>query len=90
MAVSILTMAAGASALPAAAQSAYDAQFVNYPTYSGDDLELLVDASGTHFRLWSPKAQQVTLNLYDNGRNGAPYKKVDMTFDPANGTWTAN
>ena len=90
MAVSILTMVAGASALPAAAQSAYDAQFVNYPTYSGDDLELLVDASGTHFRLWSPKAQQVTLNLYDNGRNGAPYKKVDMTFDPANGTWTAN
>ena len=90
MAVSILTMAAGASALPAAAQSAYDAQFVNYPTYSGDDLELLVDASGTHFRLWSPKAQQVTLNLYDNGRNGAPYKKVDMTFDPSNGTWTAN
>ena len=36
-----------------AAQSNYDKQFVNYPTYSGDDLELMVDATGTHWWLWS-------------------------------------
>lgn len=72
------------------AQSAYDAQFVNYPTYSGDDLELIVNASGTHFRLWSPKAQDVVVNLYDNGHTGAAYKTLSMKQDAATGTWTAS
>lgn len=86
-----LTLAAGAvlSAVPAAeAQSKFDNQFVSYPTYSGDDLELKVDDNGTHFRLWSPKAEAVRLNIYDNGRNGKPLQTVDMTADPATGTWT--
>ncbi len=74
----------------ASAQSAYDQQFESYPTYNGDDLELKVDASGTHFRLWSPKAQEVMLNLYDSGRNGEPYKTIPMTFNAENGTWTAS
>lgn len=72
------------------AQSAYDAQFVDYPTYSGDDLELTVNASGTHFRLWSPKAQDVVVNLYDNGHTGAAYKTLPMKQDAATGTWTAS
>lgn len=54
------------------AQSKFDAQFIDYPTYNGDDLELLVDNSGTHFRLWSPKAQEARVNLYDNGHTGSP------------------
>lgn len=57
-----------------AAQSRFDEQFVSYPTYSGNDLELLVDNSGTHFRLWSPKAQEARVNLYDNGHTGSPYQ----------------
>ena len=72
------------------AQSKFDAQFIDWPTYSGDDLELLVDNSGTHFRLWSPKAQAVRVNLYDNGHTGAPYKVLEMKKDAANGTWTAS
>ena len=76
--------------VPAFAQSAYDAQFVDYPTYSGDDLELTVNASGTHFRLWSPKAQDVVVNLYDNGHTGAAYKTLPMKQDAATGTWTAS
>lgn len=72
------------------AQSKFDAQFIEYPTYSGDDLELLVDNSGTHFRLWSPKAQEARVNLYDNGNTGKPYKVIPMKFDAANGTWTAS
>lgn len=73
-----------------AAQSRFDEQFVSYPTYSGNDLELLVDNSGTHFRLWSPKAQEARVNLYDNGHTGSPYQTLSMKADPANGTWTAS
>lgn len=73
-----------------AAQSRFDKQFVSYPTYSGNDLELLVDNSGTHFRLWSPKAQEARVNLYDNGHTGSPYQTLSMKADRANGTWTAS
>lgn len=79
-----------ASSAPATAQSKFDEQFVSYPTYSGDDLELAVDNTGTHFRLWSPKAQAVTVQIYDNGRNGTPLKVLNMKSDPATGTWTAS
>ncbi len=72
------------------AQSRYDSRFENYPVYSGDDLELTVDSSGTRFRLWSPKAQDVVVNLYDNGRTGVPYKTLPMTHDVSTGTWTAS
>ncbi|MDE5871258.1 MAG: type I pullulanase, partial [Muribaculaceae bacterium] len=71
-------------------RSEYDRQFENYPTYNGDDLELTVDSTGTHFRLWSPKAEEVTLNLYDTELNGEPYRTVAMTFHPENGTWTTS
>ena len=80
----------GAQAVPAVAQSAYDARFVNYPTYLGDDLELKVDADGTHFRLWSPEAKGVTLNLYDNGNTGSALSQTAMTFDPQTGTWSVS
>ncbi|MDE6559870.1 MAG: type I pullulanase [Muribaculaceae bacterium] len=71
-------------------RSVYDRQFENYPTYNGDDLELSVDSTGTHFRMWSPKAEEVTLNLYDTELNGDPYKTINMTFNPENGIWTAS
>ena len=79
-----------AGASPAMAQSAYDAQFITFPTYNGDDLELTVDNSGTHFRLWSPKAQEARVNIYDNGRFGKPLQTLDMKADSSNGTWTAS
>lgn len=74
----------------ATATGNYDRQFDSYPIYNGDDLELTVNASGTHFRLWSPKAEAVTLNLYYNGLNGVPYEQLPMSFHPENGTWTAS
>ncbi|MDE5875340.1 MAG: type I pullulanase [Muribaculaceae bacterium] len=85
-------LASGGALAPSTvfSQSLYDAQFINYPTYNGEDLELTVDASGTHFRLWSPKAQEVVLNLYDNGHTGKPYKTVDMNLDTKTGVWSAN
>lgn len=90
MTAAILAVGSLLSPLPLMAQSAYDAQFIEYPTYNGDDLELLVDNSGTHFRLWSPKAQEAKVNLYENGHTGAPYEVLNMTPDAKTGTWTAS
>lgn len=86
----VMPLMASMPAIPASAQSDYDSQFLTYPTYDGDDLELTVDASGTSFRLWSPKAQEAVVNLYDNGHTGKAYKTLPMTFHPENGTWTAS
>lgn len=72
------------------AQSTFDNQFTAYPTYSGNDLELVVNPSTTDFRLWSPKAEAVRLNIYPTGRNSEAEMTVDMVADPANGTWTAS
>ena len=55
---------------PAEAQSNFDSQFKSYPTYSGEDLELTVNESGTHWRLWSPKAQEAVVNIYNQGKGG--------------------
>ena len=72
------------------AQSTFDEQFLSYPTYNGDDLELKVTPRSTDFRLWSPKAEAVRLHLYDNGHTGAPYQTIEMNKDAATGTWTAS
>lgn len=85
----MLIMASGVSAL-AQTNSDYDRQFISYPTYNGEDLEMVVNNSGTHFRLWSPKAQEVRLNLYKTGRNSAAYRTLPMTFDAATGTWSVS
>ena len=91
-----MLMAASAMAAcfagPAVAQtnSKFDARFISYPTYNGNDLELSVTSDATNFRLWSPEAQEVILNLFDNGRTGEPYSRIDMKADRSNGTWTAS
>lgn len=90
LSAALIVSGIGQSTMTVSARSAYDRQFAEYPTYNGDDLELKVDASGTHFRLWSPKAQEVMLNLYNSGRNGDPYESIPMTFHAENGTWTAS
>lgn len=86
----MVTMMMAVPSYTAMAQSEYDAQFISYPTYSGDDLELKVDNTGTHFRLWSPKAEAAKVNLYDNGHTGEPFMTLEMTYDAATGTWSAS
>lgn len=89
MAATLLTCSC-APMLWAQTNSTYDAQFISWPTYNGNDLELSVDASGTHFRLWSPKAKEARVNLYDNGHTGKPFQVIPMKFDAATGTWSAS
>ena len=90
MTAAFLAAAAILSHATSDAQSRYDARFIDYPTYSGDDLELTVDNSGTHFRLWSPEAQDARVNIYDNGHTGSPSLVLNMHHDAATGTWTAS
>ena len=85
-----LLAAAPVFAATANTNSTYDARFISWPTYNGNDLELSVDKSGTHFRLWSPKATDARVNLYDNGHTGTAYETLPMKFDAATGTWTAS
>ncbi len=72
------------------AQSKFDAKFNSYPTYNGDDLELKVGDMSTSFRLWSPAAEAVRVNIYESGRLGDPIQVLDMLQDKATGTWLAS
>ena len=85
----IAGIGAAAGCRSASAGGSYDSRFEDYPTYSGDDLELRVDSTATRFRLWSPKAEEVTLSLYDQGLGGEPFQTIPMQLDADNGTWTA-
>lgn len=72
------------------AQSNYDAQFKKYPVYSGEDLELTVSRDKTEFKLWSPKAEAVMVNLYNDGRYGKPFRQIEMKKDESTGVWHAS
>ncbi|MDE6489550.1 MAG: type I pullulanase, partial [Muribaculaceae bacterium] len=63
-----------------------DDKYASWPTYPGEDLELVVDQSGTHFTLWSPEAQGAQVLLYGSDRNTAPVDTLSMQRD-GNGTW---
>ena len=63
-----------------------DSKYQAMPTYAGEDLELLVNAAGTHFTLWSPMAVQAQVLLYDQDRNSAPTDTLDMRRG-GQGTW---
>lgn len=88
MATLMLSGAALMTPLHAAAQD-MESVYSTYPVYTGDDLELTVNKNGTHFRLWSPRAEAVRLNIYPTDRNSTAERVVDMTKGE-NGTWTAS
>lgn len=75
-------------ALAASAQNP-DAKYDTFPAYDGEDLELTVDAKGTHWRLWSPEAQAARVMIYPTGRNSAATDTLDMKR-AEKGTWTAS
>lgn len=88
MATLMLSGAALMTPLHAAAQD-MESVYSTYPVYTGDDLELTVNKNCTHFRLWSPRAEAVRLNIYPTDRNSTAERVVDMTKGE-NGTWTAS
>lgn len=60
----------------------------SYPVYDGNDLELIVDNSGTHFTLWSPAVQNVRVLIYDKDRNGVAIDTLEM-HPGEKGVWRA-
>lgn len=76
----------GLAAASLQAQPIGDEQYDSWPTYRGDDLELRVDNSGTHFTLWSPKAQAAKVLIYDTDRNTPAVDTLTMTPSDG-GTW---
>ena len=62
--------------------------FQSYPTYKGEDLGHTLTDDGSIFKIWSPKASQVKLHIYDHARVGHPVVSYDMTFDAATGVWS--
>lgn len=79
----------GALAAGTIAAASSDARFADFPAYSGSDLELRVDASGTHFTLWSPEAQAAQVLIYPTDRNSAPDDTLNMARAD-HGTWRAS
>lgn len=67
----------------------YDARFLSYPVYKGEDLELTIRDNKAMFRLWSPKAEAVRLHIYSSARGGQPLQTLDMEKS-TDGTWKAS
>lgn len=60
--------------------------FENQFTYTGNDLGATYTKDATTFKVWSPTATKVVLNLYENGTDGDAYQTVDMTKSDV-GVW---
>ena len=60
--------------------------FSTYPVYMGDDLGVFWSPQKTSFKIWAPTANQVELNLYENGKDGLPFSVISLEPDEC-GTW---
>lgn len=96
MNLNLMKLCTGTMMATAIIYSAGDAQatspdeiYSTYETYDGQDLELTVDNSGTHFTIWSPKAEAAKVLIYDSGRNSTPIQTIDMNKSE-HGTWRAS
>ena len=70
--------------IPALALSQVKLQ--EYPNYSGNDLGVTYTPKATTFKVWSPKASQVTLRLYAAGAEGEALKTIALKKG-TKGTW---
>ncbi len=66
-----------------------DSDYLSFPSYNGEDLELTVNNHGTHFRLWSPEASEARVFIYDTDRNSVASDTLLMSKSEQ-GTWTAS
>ena len=60
--------------------------------YSGDDLGAVYTEKATTFKVWSPKAAAVTVDIYDQGdpsKKDKPLRSTSMTLDSKSGVWSA-
>ncbi len=62
--------------------------FDDYPVYTGHDLGVKYSKLKTTFKVWAPKASEVTLRLYDAGDGGQATSTISMVKG-AKGVWAA-
>ena len=62
-------------------------EFLENYIYDGNDLGAECKEEGTTFRLWSPQAECVSLNLYQTGDGGNAYKQIPMKKEEK-GVWS--
>ncbi|WP_205727893.1 type I pullulanase [Flammeovirga pectinis] len=62
--------------------------YENYPSFTGD-LGVTYSKQATAFKIWSPTATKVVINLYENGLTGKPYKVTEMK-PSEKGTWSSS
>lgn len=86
MSIAALALAMGSAIT---AQTNPDSRYDTWPVYTGNDLELTVDASGTHFTLWSPEAEGAEVLIYPTDLNTAATDTLAMTRGEQ-GTWRAS
>ncbi|NME68274.1 type I pullulanase [Flammeovirga aprica] len=72
---------------PPNGHSGFDVKdFNSYPYYDGE-LGIKYSKNATTFKLWSPTASKVTVQLYDSGLGGEPAEIIPMEATDR-GTWT--
>ena len=53
-------------------------EFKDNYIYEGDDLGVICTSQGTSFKLWSPSADSVTLNLFREESGDSMYQSIPM------------
>lgn len=72
-----------------ASETVDDDVYMSYPSYDGEDLELVIRPDGSAaFALWSPRAEAVIVKLYPTDRNSAAIATYPMVLTD-NGVWRA-
>lgn len=69
-----------------AAEPTSDSQYLSWPSYDGNDLEMVVGGGSTRFTLWSPDAEAARVMIYPTDRNTAATDTLEMTRGER-GTW---
>ena len=64
---------------PVSIQMLYSTQAFNDKYYYDGQLGAIYTSQSTTFRVWSPVATKILLNLYNDGYNGASYNTVEMS-----------
>lgn len=62
-------------------------EFIKNLVYDGNDLGVECDEKGTTFHLWSPGAESICLNFYDNGDSGEAFEHISMKKEDR-GVWS--
>ena len=63
-----------------------DMTFDEYPYYVADDLGMVFNMNEIKYRLWSPTADEVRLNIYDSSIGGEVLEQVNLAKS-TQGSW---